>query len=147
MPRVAVSKHYTGSLEGRIRTHRALARTLEAAGYGQQEIARRLLAAQARNATEDWVRASGIAAEQGNHNAAKDLLTHARLVEPVQASTGASVTVLIGSAEQVALGQGSLLPGLPMIEGAKVLLEQGAEQPKSEGEGISLANQGEGSLT
>ena len=100
-------------LEGRIRVHQRLAITLAEAGYGPKAIAQKLLESQAADAAADWVRASAIASKDGNHVPAKDLLLHARLIEPVQDKAQTGIQILIGQ-----VGTVGVLPGMP---GAKAL--------------------------
>lgn len=113
LARVGRSAVAIPGLEGRIRVHQRLAVTLAEAGYGPKAIAQKLLEAQAADAAADWVRASSVAASDGNHAPAKDLLLHARLIEPVQQQGASGIQILIGQAGNV-----GVLPGMP---GAKAL--------------------------
>lgn len=61
------------------------------------EGARKLLGRKAFDAIEDWARASQVAAAEGKHTAAKELLLHAHVIDPVgDSAAGPKVQINIG---------------------------------------------------
>ncbi len=58
----------------------------------------KLLKVKALSVAEDWIRASEKAADKGDHRPAKDLLLHARAIEPVHdGSQGTNIAIIIGT--------------------------------------------------
>lgn len=62
---------------------------------------KKLLAAKAMQAAEDWIKASTVASGKGNHVPAKELLQTIRAVEPIESSHSGNlgVTIVIGTPE------------------------------------------------
>ena len=60
------------------------------------EEARSTLNRHVRNAAKDWVKASAIAAQRGDHKPAKDLLMHAGVIERISETSGPQMTVVVG---------------------------------------------------
>ena len=61
----------------------------------------KLLNAKALDLAEDWVKASSIAAEKGDHRPAQDALLHARAIDPLAdaGNQGARIAIIIGTPE------------------------------------------------
>jgi hypothetical protein len=68
---------------------------------GKLDAVKKLLAAKAMQAAEDWIKASTVASGKGNHVPAKELLQTIRAVEPIESSQGGNVgvTIVIGTPE------------------------------------------------
>lgn len=68
------------------------------ASDSRQEVLRQLRR-EALQVSKDWVRASAVASERGDHRPAKDLLLHAKLIDPVDTGDrgGPKVAVIIGT--------------------------------------------------
>lgn len=63
--------------------------------------ARNYLAANVLQAAEDWVTASKEGARKGKHTAAKDLLLHTKVIEPIQDNqTNVQVAIVVGAPGQ-----------------------------------------------
>lgn len=67
----------------------------------EREAVQRLLRASSRQVARDWVVAASNAAARGDHRAARDLLLHSRLIDPVADSdSGATkIAIVIGTDE------------------------------------------------
>ena len=69
---------------------------------------RNLLVSKGLGAVQDWARASQQAADKGRHEAARDLLTHAGIIDPVVGQNGAgqtNIAIVIGTPDSpVSLG-------------------------------------------
>lgn len=80
------------------------ARTVKAVLANREHIkvdARNFLDAHALQAAKDWVDASREGARKGKHTPAKDLLLHAKVIEPIQDNqTNVQVAIIVGAPGQ-----------------------------------------------
>ena len=94
--RQAATKHGLGEWQVR-----RLIRTWDSTDY--EGTVRNLLKAQGLSAIQAWAQAMHQAAEKGRHEPARDLLTHAGMIEPVTGQEGTgktNIAIVIGTPDQ-----------------------------------------------
>jgi hypothetical protein len=92
----AATKHGLSRMQGY-----RLARAWDSTDY--EGTVRNLLKMKGLGAVEDWARASASASLKGRHEAARDLLVHAGIIEPVTGQSGTgqtNIAIVIGTPDQ-----------------------------------------------